>query len=221
MGGLIWSAVNLIELKLMREYGSTANQLATDMNQRYERVLSEIPKTPVSPNSLRIGVELANTLLEQRSLPQPMLSALSRGLAEFRDVRVQSIEWVPTQNPGAVKLGQPQAEDGSAPEGDVSSESSPSLPLSEDGKPVLYHVALLRANIKPFDGDYKKAFATVERFIEALKKNSEVVEAVAIDLPLNTRSTVALQGKAGVSERDFTAEFSVRAVLKGSYRGAL
>jgi hypothetical protein len=219
--GVIWTGVNTIDLQLMRDYSTTANQLSGEMQERYERVLAEIPKTPVTPKDLRIGVELANTLMEQRALPQPMIYALSRGLQEFGDVRVRSIEWVPTRNPETVTLG--RAPDGQSAESqeipaDESGEMPVEAPPPEDG---MYHVALLRANIKSFDGDYKKAFATVERFIAALRRNANVTEAVAVDLPLNTRPSVPLQGKAGVREQDFTAEFSVRAVLKVKNRGAL
>lgn len=214
MGGMVWTGVNSIDLRLMSEYASTANRLSDDMQDRYQRVLAEIPKTPVSPKSLRIGVEIANTLIDRRALPQPMIYALSGGLREFCNVRVRSIEWVPTHHPASVLLGQVPADQ---PEGTVENveESARENSSAPESMPAgKFQVALLRAEIIPFDGDYKKAFETVTRFVNALKRNANITDVTAVDLPLNTRPTVTLQGKAGVKDQDFTAGFSVRAVLK-------
>ncbi len=211
--GMVWTGINTIDLQLLREYSSTANRLSDDMQERYARVLAEIPKTPVSPKDLRIGVDIANALISERALPQPILYALSGGLREFGNVRVRSIDWVPTRNPASVTLGRLPADQAAGtpdapPEQTENTGDAPAAPSDK------FQVALLHAEIKPFDGDYKKAFETVTRFVNALKRNVNITEAIAVDLPLNTRPSVTLQGKAGVKDQEFTATFSVRAVLK-------
>lgn len=211
VGGTVWAGANVIDLQLMREYSSTANRVSDDMQDRYQRVLADIPKTPVSPPSLRIGVDIAHTLMDRRILPHAAVYALSRALHDIRGVRVHSIEWIPTNHPEAVVPGVDQNAAGQQPPEAAAPDTSGETPPADAG---MYHVALLRAEIKPFDGDYKQAFETVTRLVDALKRNANVTEAAAVDLPLSTRSTDTLQGKAGLKEQDFSAQFSVRAVLK-------
>ena len=204
---LAWTGVNLIDARLMQEFNSSAGLISGDIKQRYDHVMEESPKTPVSPQNMRTGVELAQKLLAQSTLPQPMLYALGAGLHDFPQVEVQSIEWVATNDPASVTFGNtpaPAPTDAAAvtPSGDVPA-------ISE-----LYQVAQVKGSLRAFDGDYRKAFEQVNRLVATLKKNVELTQVRAVELPLNTDPTALLQGKTGVQEQNHTAAFILQAVLK-------
>jgi hypothetical protein len=201
---MAWTGMNLIDARLMHEFNSSAGRISGDIQQRYDHVMEELPKTPVSPQNLRTGVELAQSLLEQSTLPQPMLFALSAGLREFPQVDVQSIEWVATNDPATVTFANTTtaAVAPTPPPGDAAAANA------------LYQVAQVKGSLRAFDGDYRKAFELVNRLVTALKQNVELEQVRAVELPLNTDPSVLLQGKTGTQELSHTAAFILQAVLK-------
>jgi hypothetical protein len=130
-----------------------------------------------------------------------MMYALSGGLRDFPQIRVRSIEWIPTDDPAAL-----------AAEG----ETQPSEPAPEQraGARELYQVAFVKAEIEGFEGDYKAAFALVNRLIDALRRQRDVTAVEALAMPLDTRPSASLQGTAGVGKQGQSAEFRLKAVLK-------
>ena len=201
---LAWTGVNLIDARLMQEFNSSAGRISGDIKQRYDHVMEELPNTPVSPQNLRIGVELAQNLSNQSTLPQPMLYALSAGLRDFPQVAVQSIEWVATTDPASVTFGRTAVTGVPAP------TATAEAPVTNN----LYQVAQVKGSLREFDGDYRKAFEQVNRLVAALKQNVELEQVRAVELPLNTDPAVLLQGKTGLQEQNHTAGFILQAVLK-------
>jgi hypothetical protein len=201
IGGIAWSGMNLIDARLMQEFDRTAVRLSDDLDQRYERVVAETPQTPVTPQDLRTGVELARAMLARRALPHAMMYALSGGLRDFPQIRVRSIEWIPTDDPAALAL------EGEAP-------PSEPAPEQQSGPRELYQVAVVKAEIEGFEGDYKAAFALVNRFVETLRRQRDVTAVEALAMPLDTRPGASLQGVAGLNKHGESAEFRLKAVLK-------
>lgn len=204
---LAWTGMNLIDARLMQEFNSSAGRISGDIQQRYDAVVEELPKTPVSPPNLRTGVELAQSLMSQSTLPQPMLYALSAGLRDFPQVDVQSVEWVATADPASVTFGSSTV---AAPPAAADSPVSGEAPATRD----LYQVAQVKGSLRAFDGDYRKAFEQVNRLVATLNKNVELTQVRAVELPLNTDPGVLLQGKTGLQEQHHTAAFILQAVLK-------
>ena len=202
-----WTGTNLIDARLMQEFNSNAGRVSGDIQQRYDHVMEELPKTPVSPPNLRTGVELAHRLINQSTLPQPMLYALSAGLRDFPQVDVLSIEWVATTDPASVTFG------GIAVA--AATDASAATPVGEVPPTTdLYQVAQVKGSLRAFDGDYRKAFEQVNRLVATLKQNVELTQVRAVELPLNTDPAALLQGKTGVQEQNHTAAFTLQAVLK-------
>jgi hypothetical protein len=202
LAALVWTGMNLIDARLMKEFNSSAGRISGDMQQRYDHVMEELPKTPVSPKNLHTGVELAQSLTTLGTLPHPLLYALSAGLHDFPQVNVQSIEWVATADPASVTFGSVAVVAAPAPAGDTPASSE------------LYQVAQIKGNLRAFDGDYRKAFELLNRLVTALKKNVDLEQVRAVELPLNTDPGVLLQGKTGVQEQGQAAVFILQAVLK-------
>ncbi len=201
---LVWTGMNLIDARLMQEFNSSAGRISGDIKQRYDHVMEELPKTPVSPQNLRAGVELARSLTNKSALPHPMLYALSAGLQGFPQVDVQSIEWVVTPDPASVTFS------GAAVAATPVAPATGEVPVTND----LYQVAQVKASLRAFDGDYRKAFEQVNRLVATLKSNVELESVRAVELPLNTDPAVLLQGKTGVQEQNHTALFILQAVMK-------
>ena len=201
---LAWTGMNLIDARLMQEFNSSAGRISGDIKQRYDHVMEELPKTPVSPQNLRAAVDLAQSLTNKNALPHPMLYALSAGLQGFPQVDVQSIEWVVTPDPASATFS------GAAVAAVPVAPATGEAPVTND----LYQVAQVKASLRAFDGDYRKAFEQVNRLVATLKSNVELESVRAVELPLNTDPAVLLQGKTGVQEQNHTALFILQAVMK-------
>lgn len=207
IAAMSWSGMNVIDARLMQEFNATANRLQSEMQLRYEAVMAGVPETPVSAQSLQVGVEIAKALAGQRTLPRPMLSAVSSAVGAVPQVRVDSIDWRATQNPASIVFDHVVATAGPPEPQNAGAAAEP--PPDE-----LYQVAQIRGSLEPFDGDYRKAFESVNRFMDALRKTADVVRVEPVEMPLNVNPAASMQGNAGLRERDQTAAFIVNAVLK-------
>ena len=68
--------------------------------------------------------------------------------------------------------------------------------------------AVLTADITPFDGDMRKAFARIDALASDLERMTRFSRAVTVEYPLNASTSAAVSGEVGVAA-DF-ARFRIR-----------
>ena len=74
-----------------------------------------------------------------------------------------------------------------------------------------WSTSCFKDTIKNFDGDYRKALATIDRFSTQMSQLDSVYEVRVLSLPLDIGPDASLQGS---SKKDASnANFSVRVVL--------
>lgn len=207
IGAIAWAGMNTIDAQLMHEFNATASRLTADIQVRYEKVMEGVPQTPVSAQNLQTGVIIAQTLEDQRTLPHAMMKALSTALIAAPQMRIEAIDWRATANPASIVFEHVVA---AAPGANPQNVAEGEVPPAE----TLFQVAQIKGSLISFDGDYRKAFETVNRFMAALRKTANIVSVEAVEMPLNINPAVMLQGTAGLRERDQTAVFIVNAILK-------
>ena len=82
------------------------------------------------------------------------------------------------------------------------------------GVPVVVpEVAVIRGQVFPFDGDFRRALEMVESFAQALSGSPGVQDVEVLSMPLNVSPKESLKGDVGASPGTDRARFSVRVSL--------
>ncbi|MDX1519964.1 MAG: hypothetical protein R3318_07560, partial [Gammaproteobacteria bacterium] len=163
--------------------------------------------TPVEPRDLQVLARLADDLKKYKANPLPMLQVISRGLDQFPMVVLEDLEWAQANDPDYNIGDEPSTTPAMAPPPLV----APGLTLEEPQEALYYQVANINARLDDFDGNYRKAIATINSFAETLRQQQGVTDVTVISLPLNISSDSSLQGTTGSAEKE--APFSMKIAL--------
>ena len=149
----------------------------------------------MDPLDIKTAVEVVDTLAKYKAIPLAIMSTISRALDRFEDLHLEEIHWIASTDPNSV-IG-----------GASKTEEAPSLSreLSAPGGPPAYRyyqIALVKGHIKPFNGNYREAIATIA-----------VEDVKTVTLPLNVGPETSLQGSTSEEPATKEANFAVRVVL--------
>lgn len=190
----VYSGLNFMSGANFKQQSDAAQKKTSFYSARYQMARERLPKTPVEPVDIEIAVKMAKTLDDLKATPLEMFKFLSSGLDAFSNIKLDNIDWLSGFNP------------------DENSEKS--LNNSNSQKEVdyrYYQIATIQAHLEPFDGDYRKAIATVNEFAEILRKKGSVYDVNIISLPLDISSNTSLQGNTQAVGKE--AMFKLRAVI--------
>jgi len=201
----IWGGMNVIEGSLLNVFGKEVRVSGEFVDREYEKITANIPETPVSPEGLKQGVEIAALLKNYKVTPEAVLKMISVGLNESIELRVEKIQWTVTRD-APVLTGS----------GSRSKLIEREKQTENNNIQMLYQVVLIHGRFDNFLGEYRKMFVAIENMEMALKKQPAVVDVEAIKLPLDVDSKSSLKGQAGVAEGAGKARFVLRVVLKTS-----
>ena len=204
MSAVIWGGINFVGGLTLKQNSIAAENKARFYQTRYEIARSRLPPTPVEPADLKIAVELVETLYKYKSTPAEMVKVLSRGFNRFPTIILDKFEWSSSLDPN-IEVGNAPA--GSNTQGVVGFSPVSNTETGYD----LYQIAMINGHLSPFDGDYRKAIDTINRFAEYLGTGESVYNVSVISMPLDTSSTANLQGNSQNENRD--ANFSIRVTL--------
>ena len=174
--------------------------------RRYRAAQAALPPAPAEPAELARVVSAVNAL-RQRANPVDVLARLSDTLTGFPRVRIERLSWRTS--------GDPEAPAGARGDDRTAAHPSGGEPGRDSGR--LFHAARFSARIEPFDGDYRRAIATVRRLADALAAHPGVEHVRILSLPLELGSEHALTGAAGTTGED--AAFEVRVTLRADVSG--
>ena len=186
------SALNLLQATASQRRGNAAQEQARAFVSGYEQARAKLPKTPAPPADLQAAVTIAQSLVRQRAVPDGLWSVLGEVLGQFPTIQVRKLSW--TARAGA-----------DAP-------STNAARRSADYEQTRRHSATMEAGIAPFDGDFREALATINRFAERLRIRRELHGVELLSLPLDVSPDASLQGSAPAPRRQ--AEFILRVVAE-------
>jgi hypothetical protein len=194
--GLAWSGVNVMRTKGVRDATAALARQAQDYQSRYLQVTSQFPQAPTSTENLRNTVEIAEALKRSMRTPEAMMALVSRALDASPDVQLTRMGWHygpadPAAGVDGTQAGQPGG----------SSEAAPMQGAS------------LRGEIRPFNGDFKRAMALVHAFAGRIAADPRVAEVRAVRLPLNASSDTGLSGSTNTGQSG-NAEFELNVTFK-------
>lgn len=185
LAGLL--AMAWLAFLLWQEQTQTAQaaQQTTAQKQLYGTAMRDFSAMPLPANDMRTLVEAHDTLTQHFATPHAALQMLSRVLQQEPLIQVNRIRWVLSNTPNvadAELLSTNSSATSTPPQANNSAASS------------LVQVILFTGEVKPFDGDYRAAFATVNQFASQLRQQAGVSEVQITQEPVNVNSLSNLEG---------------------------
>jgi hypothetical protein len=208
MSGIIWGGFNVLEGLTYRQQKKSDAAKADFYQVRYEVARERISALPVAPADLSIVVNANNVLNKYTANPVDMFRLISKGLDGFPEIQISNIQWSVNTDPN-YKSGADDLKN------TVVKKVQNVLGLGNisdtETAYINYQIAMFHAYLEDFDGDYRKALATIDRFSTQMSQLDSVHEVSVLSLPLDIGSDASLQGS---SKKDAgKANFSVRVVL--------
>ena len=204
LGSIVWGGLNLIEGIYLKQQGIALEQ-KTQLYQAHLQIAQQgLKSTPLDPFDIKTAVKMVDTLSRYKATPLPMMRVISRSLDRFDSLHITEIQWSvstdPRYAPGGIGDGRATVEPSTAPRGEKAARYR------------YYQIALIKGYLTPFDGNYRQAIATINRFAESLR-SQQAVQGVSIGtLPLNVGPETRLQGSAGEKTTE-EANFALKVVL--------
>ncbi len=208
MSGIIWGGFNVLEgFTYRQQYRSDAKKIEF-YTDRYEVAKERIAGLPVEPADLKTVVDTNNMLKTYKADPIDMFKLISKGLDVFPEIHISQIEWAADTNPNH-KIGGGEIsnviEDGNQGMSGLGNNSEAETAYA------YYQIAMFDAYLEDFDGGYRKALATIDRFSASIRQLDSVHDVSVVTLPLDISSDVSMQGSAETNAGK--SSFSVRVVL--------
>nr|WP_315398955.1 hypothetical protein [uncultured Duganella sp.] len=214
-GALASACALLVGLNLWQTGGADAAAArlareAAQYDQRYGAVMAAMPPRVTSTANMRAAVNVERMLVTQGPRPHDLVALVSGALELSPQIRLLQLDWKVNLPPAPV--GAPQAGLGGADmggNGEVAPMSS--LLAGIPGRPP--QALLLEAEILTGQDDYRSAVNTMNVFAQQLASHPGLI--VEVDKPpLDTRSSVKLNGTAGAQAVDARAKFTLNLVWK-------
>lgn len=179
-------------------------------DQLYRDVAKNFPATSIPSTDLQTAVELSKTIATYTATPERMMQVISNAMADWPDIQINRLRWVKSADI-AIK-DEDQSKTGAT---SVSAPATLSDPQLTDTT-VLHEIGFINCEIARFNGDYRAALTTVNRFADKLKASPEVALVEIVQAPVNVSSYSDLQGSTSdeVSQRSSAATFKIKLVLK-------
>jgi len=175
---------------------SRVNEIQSQVEQLTETFRREHEKfNPIQAGSheMKLAVDTGDYILRNR-LPVPwVMNQLSAVLGDYPGIHVRELSWL--------------AESPPPPDHAASRRRDRPMPVAI---PEIIAVgAEFTADIRPFDGNMRDAFARIDRLAADLQSRTDFSRAVTVEYPLNASTSAAITGEIGVATSDY-ARFRIR-----------
>jgi hypothetical protein len=201
---ILLAASNLVQTSALAQQLRTTADQTRRQEALYEEVAHNFPKTPLPGNDLKLAVELAQKIEDIKRTPLRLMQVTSRALDAQREIRLDRLRWVYSEDANVQDEGTPKTTDIALP--------------PPQGRPQsgLYEIGFIDGEIENFRGDYRAALESVNSLVEKLRQDPQVEQAVILQQPVNTSSLAKLQGTTldQQAQQLPAAHFKLRLILK-------
>ncbi len=204
ISGIIWAGLNVFDGFTYRHQQISDAKKADFYSVRYDIEREGIFALPVDPADLKIAIETKDVLKKYKASPVDMFKLISKGLNILPEIKISQIQWASNSNPN-YKIGSSGLGNVVDKEGD-----RPNVNDTETDY-IYYQIAMINAFLTNFDGDYRKALNTIDKFSETMRQLDSVHDVSVVTLPLEISSDASLQGSA--NRNTSKSNFAVRIVL--------
>jgi len=211
--GVGWGAWNMSRAFETTEMDQRVAQQISTANQEYDQITRALPSFGVGGSTMRDSVAFYNAAIRGFPRITDFAVALSQVLARHPEVRLDQISWLASDDPKAMPALTRTLVAGSAPVKAVTAPEAPARGPDRSQAPFSngrYEVALVEATVTEPENDFRDALDTVTRLAAEIATLPGTTADV-VDSPLDTRSSVQLQGRHGEDE---PATMRLRFVLR-------
>lgn len=211
LGGLSLAGYNLQEAAASKEKLSQATQSRQQQDILYANAAKDFPDTPIPAADLKNISDLYEAIKANIKSPERMMQIISKSVDEVPEIQINRLRWALSSDinlkdddkPGAV-VAQPTQ--------NINQPVSTFVP----DPTTLYEVVFMNGEIRNFNGDYRSALASVNRFADLLRADKQIEQVIVIQAPVNVSSFSNLQGSTTDEEsrQQQAALFKIKLILK-------
>lgn len=185
--------------------------------KHYNAEAKNFPATKLSADYLKVAVNLYNTINSYPKSPKRLMLAVSAGLAQTPEIKLERLRWVFTSDLNikdddellTVSVTNNHYTQTTTPEYTTQN-------VTKNSAEFPHEIGFITATISDFNGDYRGALNSVYHFIAALEKNNTVAKVSILQAPVNLSSNADLQGstKDEQAVQQAIALFKLKIMLK-------
>ncbi len=199
--GVVWSGYNLWHRHDLTLQAADAARRTANAQLQYKEITRTFPAAPTTSDNLIKAVDIYRQVVKSVRSPQPFLQIVSRAIEPSPEIFLQEIGW----NYGI---------DRSDPTGTTASSRN-IKPLGAREAEGLRQSGTLAGEVRPFQGDFRAAIASINGVAERLARDPAVAEVKVIKMPLNVNPELTLSGNTrDVTDQSGIADFKIQLVLK-------
>ena len=202
VASMAWSGFNFLDGVSLKQQAMDAQQKANFYQERYAMARQDLPPTPIEPLDIQTAVDIVATLRHYKSDPVPMLGVIGEALEAAPTVRLDRIEWHASVDPNST-----------GERGNHQPEVADTNRIERDPRYSHYHIAVFRAHLPAFAGDFRAAIAEADNIAARLAEHPHVRRAEVVEYPLDVTPGANLAGSASAQDTDNEARFAIKIVL--------
>lgn len=195
----IVAGLNLTEAWGFRRSIAVMDQQIQQMEETFRRENERFAPVQADSHEMKLAVDTGDFILRNRLPVAWVMQQLGGVLGDFPEIQIDQLEWR-AEAAGADNPTQ-QARRGGPP---------PAVPI----KPVQTVRAELAAQVMPFDGDMRRAFAEIDRLAAALETRTAFERVAITQFPFDASPTSAISGEVVNLGSEQTAYFRMSLELQ-------
>lgn len=190
----IFAAVLLSDVWILRNRISAIQLQVDHLSETFRRENDKFDPIKADSHEMQLAVDTGDYLLANR-VPVPwVMNQLGAVLGDYPDIRMQELNWL-AETP-QVANPQPQRRGEAVAPMAVQQTSGVS--------------AVLTADIEPFDGDMRLAFARIDELAADIESRTHFDRVNTLEYPFNASTSVAVSGEIVSEQNNQTARFRLR-----------
>ncbi len=178
---------------LLQSRVSEIQSQVAQLTETFRREHEKFNPIQAGSHEMKLAVDTGDYILRHR-LPVPwVMNQLGSVLGDYPGIHVRELHWI-AESPPPPDRHDSRRRDRPMP-----------VPVPE----IISVGAEITADIRPFDGDMRKAFARIDRLAADLQERTDFSRAVTVEYPINASTSAAVSGEIGVTSSDY-ARFRIR-----------
>lgn len=190
----VMSGLHLSEAWLIKRQSAEIDRQYTQLNEAFRRENERLDPIEADSHEMKLAVDTGDFILSNR-LPVPwVMQQLGFVMGNYPDVKILTLGW----SVESAALDAPSR----TRRGDT--------PMPVPVPAVTAINASMIADIAPFDGNMRKAFARIDALVEELEERTAFSDVVAVEYPLDARPQSSISGEIVGEDDNGTARFRLR-----------
>jgi len=190
----VLSGLYLSDGWLLQKRSTNIEQQLIQLTETFRRENEEFDPIKADSHEMQLAVDTGDFILSNR-LPVPwVMQQIGFVMGDYRDIQILNLDWSAESAVAEAPVRQQRGEQ----------------PLPVPVPAITAINANLTADITPFDGNMRRAFARIDALVSDLQTRTAFSNVAVIEYPLDARPQSSLSGEIAGSGNTETARFQLR-----------